>query len=81
MKYQYSIYTDKHGRRYDLESDIDEFGGDLFDAAAKDYHYNHNGWEAVWPIEFKLYDASGNIRLTALVEREVVPAFRTIQVW
>lgn len=44
--------------------------------AAKDYHFNHGGWEySSWPIEFRLYDESGKVLGTFSVDRDIEPVF------
>jgi hypothetical protein len=75
IKYQYSLKDTNHNEVYHFESEIEAAGCDLADEAAEDYHYNHGGFESVWPIEFRLYDENGGELGTYLVERDVTPYF------
>jgi hypothetical protein len=44
--------------------------------AAEDFHANHDGWEAVWPVVINLHEAEDGPSVCRLeVERESVPEF------
>ena len=44
--------------------------------AAEDYHGNHDGWEAHWPLTFAIYETEDGPEIARfLVERETVPQF------
>ena len=43
--------------------------------AAEDYHSNHDGWEAEWPLTFAMYDPNDQLIGRYLVQREAVPEF------
>lgn len=43
--------------------------------AAKDFYYRHDGWEAEWPCEISVFDLSGNLLGTFIVEQECVPQY------
>ena len=43
--------------------------------AAEDYHNNHDGWEAIWPLTFVILDDGGNEKARYSVEREYDPVF------
>ena len=47
--------------------------------AAADYHRDHGGWEASWPVAFTLFNEDGDSLGDFEVERETVPEFRTIR--
>ncbi len=55
---------------------------DSFDAenlaqeCAEDYHSNHDGWEASWPLTFALYASKDGPEVGRFeVEREMEPTF------
>jgi len=41
---------------------------------AEDYHSNHDGWEASWPLQIRIY-AGGKEVARLSVEREYEPTF------
>lgn len=44
--------------------------------AAGDYHANHDGWEATWPLEFSLHETEGGPEIARFeVQREAEPVF------
>ena len=62
---RYSIRTNrKYGDNYD------GFARD----AAEDYYDNHDGWEASWPLEIKVYSDEVLVG-TFEAEMEMTPAF------
>ena len=73
-----------HVSEHDEDSQYELFSphtgpGDLgwvAEMAAEDYHSNHDGWEASWPLTFVITDMGGNRLGQCLVERETVPQFR-----
>lgn len=46
----------------------------MAEACAEDYHSNHDGWEASWPVELRLYE-DGTEVARLIVECEHQPAF------
>lgn len=60
---------------WDCENEVEHtcIAGD----AADDYHSEHDGWEASWPIVFELFDAEDAATPFARceVDREYEPAF------
>lgn len=48
----------------------------IAEAAADDYHSNHDGWEAHWPRTFIIFDMDDNRLGQCEVDREAVPQFR-----
>lgn len=44
---------------------------------ADDYHSNHDGWEASWPIEFRIYKDAECV-WKGEVEREMEPVFYVV---
>lgn len=44
---------------------------------ADDYHSNHDGWEASWPIEFRIYKDAECV-WKGDIEREMEPAFYVV---
>jgi len=49
--------------------------GAIAEAAAEDYHANHDGWESSWPITFVILDEARKELARFLVDREAVPQF------
>jgi hypothetical protein len=48
----------------------------MIDEAAHDYHSNHDGWEARWPLTLALFaDEAGPELARFTVERDVEPVF------
>lgn len=43
--------------------------------AAKDYHSEHDGWEASWPVTISIFDEAGVHLGDVEVEREYDPVF------
>ncbi|MGY6251520.1 hypothetical protein ACXIUS_28985 [Bosea thiooxidans] len=79
--YQYSAgdhpdYHDEFGR-FDFPKEQNVYGENWWLVAtdlAEDYHHNHDGWEASWPLELRIYkDAAEVARFS--VEREIQPVF------
>lgn len=51
-----SFYTyEIHGNKYEFESKYYE-REDVAEDCAEDYFDNHDGWEAIWPLEITLYN-------------------------
>ena len=42
---------------------------------ADDYHTNHDGWEANWPLTFVILDEGNHELGRYLVDRETIPSF------
>ena len=42
---------------------------------AEDYHAQHDGWEAHWPVDITLLRDDGSVIATCEVDRESVPSF------
>jgi hypothetical protein len=43
--------------------------------AAQDYHQNHDGWEASWPLEITLLHLDGTLIGKFSVDRDYDPVF------
>jgi hypothetical protein len=43
--------------------------------AAEVFHSEHDGWEAQWPVIFRIYPPGSDTFVRVEVEREAVPAF------
>ena len=83
MKY----YVDDHGTIEDAEMipdcDCSETTAGLAWAAeyaAEDYHSNHDGWEATWPLTFVVLDDELNELGRFSVDREAVPQFHASKI-
>ena len=60
--------------RYDLADKFDL--ASLAKRAADDYHSNHDGWEASWPISFAITTSEDGDELARFeIERDVEPVF------
>ena len=60
--------------RYDLTDKWDRES--LIKDCADDYHSNHDGWEAAWPITFALFATEEGPEVARFdVERDVEPVF------
>jgi hypothetical protein len=55
--------------------DPDELGY-IAEECAEDYHNNHDGWEASWPVTFVMWDHRGEELGTCEVSRETAPVFQ-----
>jgi hypothetical protein len=47
---------------------------DIAGDAARDFHYNHDGWEARWPIDFTVVGQNG-VEQRFSIERDMEPVF------
>lgn len=76
-EYEYSVFGEDE--RYAFRSHfMTDSGSWLAEDAADDFFHRHDGWDASWPIEFKLYD--GDRCLGAFsVDVEQRPHFSAIQ--
>lgn len=80
-KYQYCVvWDDEEGTEglepdYSFDSvwDTDDLE-QLAEEAAEDYHSNHDGWEASWPVKFAIFKG-GNLLGKCEVELEFSPSF------
>lgn len=79
-KYKYSLSKHRHKYMYEFTSENPEVGCDLADEAAANYHFQHGGYEAVWPIELRLYNEHDKALGTFLIQREVEPVFVSEQI-
>jgi hypothetical protein len=74
----YSYEVDDGCECYEFESNgtVDWETGKAWVAeeAAKDFFYNHDGWEMKWPIDFTLYDGEELLGKYE-VDMEQVPQF------
>lgn len=72
----YSIDDDNHSYPLETNWDIHEDGEYAAQDAAEDYHSNHDGWEASWPVDVSLRETKdGPVIATYQVEREYEPQF------
>jgi hypothetical protein len=46
---------------------------------AEDYHSNHDGWEASWPLTFVILDEDLNELGCFLIDREAIPQFNIVR--
>jgi|GEM_PF-1630723 len=73
MTFWYSVHDDT---RYSLRTSVNSDPSDCAVEAAEDYHHNHDGWEANWPLEITLYSTEDGPAVHLFeVERETVPEF------
>jgi len=47
----------------------------LAEDAATDYHSNHDGWEASWPVQFAIFTDDGKLIGKYEVDRDYDPVF------
>jgi hypothetical protein len=74
-RYRYEV---KQPSRIDLSDEHDL--QDLAELAADDYHNNHDGWEASWPILFAIAATEDGPELARFsVEVESQPVFNAIR--
>lgn len=75
MKYKYAVEYALDDF-YNIESNWNENQGEyLAEDCAEDYHSNHDGWEAYWPLTITLAREDETIIGTFSVEREHKPEF------
>lgn len=68
-------YSTDGETRYQLPTIFAEWR-DIAVDAAEDYHHNHDGWEAEWPVDIAIYETEEGPMLARFrVERETVPQF------
>ena len=61
---------------FDFKTKEDDFDCWMARDAARDYHANHDGWEASWPLEFSLHETEGGPEQARFeVRREAEPVF------
>lgn len=71
-------YIDSLKDAYELTSKVNWDWDDIdwiAEECAQDYFDNHDGWEAAWPVTFKIFDELGEIKGVFLVELENTPTF------
>lgn len=75
-KYRYKYAVDEPDYFYTLESNwvLEELEY-IAEDCAEDYHSNHDGWEARWPLTFTIATEDETILGTFEVEREARPQF------
>lgn len=75
-KYRYSTNEASFEDAYKHESDWSEENLEyVAEDCAEDYHYNHDGWEDRWPLDFELWNHEGKFLGKFEVNREAVPEF------
>lgn len=75
-RFMYAIDGDSPEDGWELDSAWDgENPVSMAEEAAADYHSNHDGWEASWPVEITLYRMDGSEIGRYKVEREAEPVF------
>ncbi len=75
--YEYAVLPceDRHEFKSHIGSGATAAGLRLLaENAAEDYHGEHDGWEATWPIKLVLYSGSKELGRFE-VDREAVPQF------
>lgn len=81
MELWYSVNDDAGEYRFHIKYKLLSVKEDLDkEMAAKhcaeDFHSNHDGWEAVWPLNITLYESEDDPAIATFeVEREVEPVF------
>ena len=61
---------------FELQTTQDDFDRWMVEEVAADYHRNHDGWDASWPLEFTLHKTKGGPEIGRFeVEREAKPVF------
>lgn len=80
-EYQYSAGTCEsyhvEGGRFDFPRNQKTYSENWFliaDELADDFHSNHDGWEAEWPLELRIYKEGKEVARFS-VEREYEPTF------
>ena len=82
MRFTYEVHEDSDGdERYGPLVGLVRPGNladltDAAEAAAEDWSRAHGGWEADWPVKFRLYDEADALLGTMIVERDMEPVFR-----
>lgn len=90
-KFQYSVDDHDEGSRYDVPTKKSLLQGRVYtpgeasrdwelmaESCADDYHSNHDGWEASWPLEFRLYEDGAEVAHVT-VDCEHRPSFQAHQ--
>ena len=71
--YKYEV---NQGGLHEFVSGLDEEDSEyLAQNAAEDYHSNHDGWEASWPLEITLFREDETTIGVFDVDRDVEPVF------
>jgi len=81
-KHYYQYAVEDHDESFDNATKFDSgWGPDFPDYIAEDaaeYEFsNRDGWEATWPLTFRLWDMDGKKLGVFEVEQEAVPSFNT----
>ncbi len=77
MTYSCGTSEQCHDSRFDFPRGQKTYGGNwglIADELAEDYNDNHDGWEASWPLELRIY-GDGQEVARFEVEKEMVPSF------
>ncbi|MBF0675557.1 hypothetical protein [Pseudomonas sp.] len=76
-KYLYAPHDWPFEEAYEIECrwDHEEDGEWIAEEAAADYHSEHDGWEARWPLKLMLWLPDGTEIGAFTVEREYEPVF------
>lgn len=76
----YSVDGDGFCESFTTVFDIDD-GEMLAEEAAADYHSEHDGWEAKWPLTINIHDGDGGPVVASFsVDREYEPVFSAQEV-
>lgn len=75
----YSVGTSEqcHDSRFSFPKGQKTYGESwslIADELAEDYNDNHDGWEAAWPLELRIYSDNKEVARFS-VEKEMVPSF------
>jgi hypothetical protein len=66
---------------YELKPMHSDFDRWMAREAAEDYHSEHDGWEANWPLEFALHETENGPEIARFeVQREVEPVFYATEI-
>lgn len=63
-----------HWHTIELDTNWDDDPAYVAEECAEDFHSNHDGWEASWPMEFLITLTDGR-QVTCIVYRDTRPEF------
>jgi hypothetical protein len=78
-KYRYKVDDPDFDRKAFEFQTPSEYLRHVAQDAANDYYQKHDGWEAIWPCGFYIFDTEGNLLGVFTVEREYDPVFSVIK--
>ena len=76
MKIFYAVDGEGFDNSFEMETNWTRYRAHyIAEEAAKQYHQNHDGWEATWPLDFEIFLENGESLGIYTVEREYEPFF------